>query len=141
MEDLLGGRVLAWLGGLAVLIGVAFLFAVAVSRGWIGYGARTLIAGAGSTALLGLGIWLHENRGRTEAAVAAVATGVSALFVTLTVGAQVYELLPAAVALLMALGVGGIATALALRWESRGIAALGIVGGLLAPVLAGAPYL
>src|SRR5688500_2620768 len=30
LEDLLGGSVLAWVGGLAVLIGVAFLFAVGV---------------------------------------------------------------------------------------------------------------
>jgi len=47
IEDLLGGSVLAWVGGLAVLIGVAFLFAVAISRGWIDEAGRTLIAGAG----------------------------------------------------------------------------------------------
>ena len=140
LEDLLGGSVLAWVGGLAVLIGVAFLFAVAVSRGWIGEAGRTLIAGSGSAALLMLGIWLHEHRARTDAALAAVATGVSALFVTFTVAAQVYELVPAPLALVAILGVGSLATALAVRWESRGIAALGIVGGLVSPVLAGAPY-
>ena len=140
LEDLLGGSVLAWVGGLAVLIGVAFLFAVAVSRGWIGEAGRTLIAGGGSAALLALGIWLHEKRARTDAALAAVATGVSALFVTFTVAAQVYELIPAPLALAAILGVGSLATALAVRWESRGIAALGIVGALLSPVLAGAPY-
>jgi len=139
LEDLLGGRVLAWVGGLAVLIGVAFLFAVAVSQGWIGEGMRTLFAGAGSGVLLGLGIWLHEHRGRTDAALAAVATGVSALFVTVTVAAQVYELLPAVIGLVLALGIGSLATGLAVRWEARGIAALGILGALLSPVLAGAP--
>jgi len=131
--------VLAWVGGLAVLIGVAFLFAVAVSRGWIGEGTRTLLAGAGSAGLLGLGVWLHEHRGRSDAALAAVATGISALFVTVTVAAQVYELVPAPLALAMALAVGSLATGLALRWESRGIAALGILGGLVSPVLSGAP--
>jgi len=139
LEDLLGGRVLAWVGGLAVLIGVAFLFAVAVSRGWIDEAARTLVAGAGSAALLALGVFLFEKRGRSDAALAAVATGVSALFVTITVAAQVYELLPAVLALAMAVGVASLATALAVRWESTGIAALGIVGGLMSPVLAGAP--
>ena len=139
LEDLLGGRVLAWMGGLAVLVGVAFLFAVGVSQGWIGEGARTLIAGAGAGVLLAVGIWLHERRGRTDAALAAVATGISALFVTLTVGAQVYDVMPAPVALGLALAVGALATSLAVRWESRGIAALGILGGLVSPVLAGAP--
>ncbi len=139
LEDLLGGRVLAWVGGLAVLIGVAFLFAVAVSSGWIGEGARTLIAGTGAASLLLLGIWLHERHGHMDAALAAVATGISALFVTLTVGAQVYEVLPAPLALLGALAVGAVATAVAVRWESKGIGALGILGGLVSPVLAGAP--
>lgn len=138
VEDLLGGRVLAWVGGLAVLIGVAFLFAVGVSRGWIGEGARTLIAGAGSATLLVLGVWLHERRGRTDAALAAAATGIAALFVTLTVGAEVYGVLPAPVALGLAMAVGALATSLAVRWESRGIAGLGILGALVAPALAGA---
>ena len=31
LEDLLGGRVLAWVGGLAVLVGIVFLLAIAVS--------------------------------------------------------------------------------------------------------------
>ena len=135
-EDLLGGRILAWVGGLAVLIGIAFLFAVAVSSGWIGEGARTLIAGAGSATLLGLGVWLHEQRGRTDAALACVATGVAALFVTITVGSQTYDVLPAPVALALALGVGSVATGLAVRWEAQGIAGLGIVGALASPLLA-----
>ena len=41
-------------------IGLAFLIALAVSSGWIGEGARTVIAGVAASALLGAGIWLHE---------------------------------------------------------------------------------
>src|SRR5215217_4916803 len=33
LEDLVGGRLLAWVGGLAVTLGVVFLLAIAVSRG------------------------------------------------------------------------------------------------------------
>ena len=36
IEDLLGGRVLAWLGGVAVVLGFVFFLGMAVSRGWIG---------------------------------------------------------------------------------------------------------
>ncbi len=139
MEDLLGGRVLAWLGGIAVLVGIVFFFALAVSHGWIGPAARTLIAGGGALALLGGGIWLHDHKGRTDAALAAVSTAVAGLFATVTVAAQVYHLVPSFVGLLLAAAVGALATALAVRWEAPGVAALGIGGALLAPVLVGAP--
>jgi len=139
-EDLLGGRVLAWVGGVAVLLGIAFLFAIAVSSGWIGEGARTALGAFVSTVLLGAGIWLHEHKGRTDAALAALAAGVSGLFVTITVAAQVYELVPSLMGTVLAVAVGALATALAVRWESRGIAGLGILGALAAPVLVGTDF-
>lgn len=51
-----------------------------------------------------------------------------------------YGVLPAPVGLGLALAVGALATSLAVRWGSQGVAALGILGGLLSPVLAGAPW-
>ena len=138
LEDLLGGRVLAWTGGVAVVAGIAFLLAIAVSRGWIGPSARTLLAGTLSLALIGAGIWLYEHR-RTDAALATLSAGIAGLFTTVAVGGPVYEVLPAYVALALAFATGALATAFAVRWQSRGIGALGIVGALLAPVLAGAP--
>src|SRR5262245_11530484 len=73
LEELLGGRLLALAGGIAVIVGLAFLVALAVERGWrwLGEAARTSLAFAGSAALLGLGAWLHERRGRTQASLAA----------------------------------------------------------------------
>jgi hypothetical protein len=97
------------------------------------------VAGALSLALIGAGAWLYEHRRRTDAALAALSAGLGGLFVTVTVGGPVYGVLPAMVALALALGAGALATAFAVRWRSRGIGALGIVGALLAPVLAGAP--
>jgi uncharacterized membrane protein len=139
LEDLLGGRVLAWTGGLAVLVGVVLLLAIAVSHGWIGEGARTLLAGAISLALIGAGTWLQERRRHGDAALATAAAGIAASFVTVAVGGPVYGVLPVAVACALALATGALAATLAVRWEARGIGALGIVGALLAPVLAGAP--
>jgi uncharacterized membrane protein len=139
LEDLVGGRLLAWMGGLAIVVAIAFLFAIAVSHGWIGEGVRTILAGLGSLGLLSLGAWMHERRGRTDAALAATAAGIAGMFLTVVVGGPVYGVLPPIVALVLALVVGGVATALAVRWEAQGIGGLGIVGALLAPVLAGAP--
>jgi len=139
LEDLLGGRVLAWLGGVAVLAGIAFLLAIAVSRGWIGPSARTLLAGVFSVTLIGAGAWLYDRKGRTDAALATLSAGIAGLFTTVAVGGPVYGVLPAASALALAFATGGLATLFAVRWESRGIGALGIIGALMAPVIAGAP--
>jgi uncharacterized membrane protein len=137
LEDLLGGRVLAWLGGAAVLIGLALLMALAISNGWVGEGARTLMAGAAAGVLIVTGVWLHERRARTDAALAALSSGIAAMFAVAVVASQVYDLIPASAALVIAVATGSLATWLAVRWESQGIAVLGILGAMLAPVLAG----
>src|SRR5262245_47027321 len=115
LEDFLGGRVLAWLGAVAVIAGLAFLLTVAISRGWIGEGGRTALAGVVSTALLLGGARAREKRVRNDAALAAAAAGVAGLFGTLVVAGQVYDLIPLTLALPLALVIGGAATALAVR--------------------------
>lgn len=147
LEEFLGGSVLAWLGGTAVVAGLAFLLTVAVSRGWLGEGARTALAGAISLGLLGLGFRLRERRGRNDAALSAAAAGLAGAFGTLVVTGQAYDLLPTALALLGALAVGGAATVLAIRWRAQVLGWIGLVGALLAPAVLGAyegggmPYL
>jgi uncharacterized membrane protein len=138
MGDLLGGRVLAWLGGIATLIGIVLFLALAVSRGWIGEEARVGLAAAASCALMAAGAWLHARRGRTEAAKAMVGAATAGLFATLIVASQIYELIPPALAIALSLLVGGIATALAIRWAGAAIGSLGLLGAQLSPVLVGA---
>ncbi len=137
--DDLTGRVMAWVGGLAVVLGIVFLLAIGVSNGWIGEGTRTVLAGLGSAVLLAIGAALRERKAHTDAAFAASAAGIAGLFVTITVASRVYELAPSLAGLALAIAVGGIATALALRWRSQGLAALGILGAIAAPLLADAP--
>ncbi len=139
LADLVGGRVLAWLGGLATLLGIVLLLILAVSKGWIGTEARVLVAAAGSAALLAAGAWLHERRGRTEAATAMVGAATAGLFATLIVASDVYGLLPDAAAVAGALLVGGLATYLAIRWAGRAVGGLGLIGALLCCALAGVP--
>ena len=138
-EDLLGGRVLAWAGAVAVLVGIVLLFAIAISRGWIGEEARTLMGALISSSLVAAGFRLHARRGRTDAAIAAAAAGLGGLFVTVTVATRIYELIPTGLGVALGLATGVLSTSLALRWRDVSIAALGIVGGLLAPVLVDAP--
>jgi Predicted membrane protein (DUF2339) len=134
-EEILGGRVLAWVGGAAILLGIVFLLGIAIDRGWIDEPMRTLLGLLGSTSLLLAGVWLYERKGRTDAALAAVASALSGLYATLLVGTQIYDLIPAEAGLACAGLVGIVGGALAVRWKSTIVAAIGILGALLAPVL------
>jgi len=135
LEDLLGARVLAWVGGSAIFLGVVFFLVMAVKNGWIDEPTRVLLAFVGSSLLLGSGLYLYERRGRTEAAIAAVASSIAALYASLTVGTQLYDLIAPALGLLLAGLVGATATAIAVRWDARLVGALGILGALVSPVL------
>ena len=127
---------LAWLGGVAVLAGLAFLLTIAVSRGWIGEGARTAMAGVLSLALLGAGVWLRE-RAPTEASLAAAAVGIAGPFGTLVVaGPSTTSARHAGVA--GAFATGAVATALAIHWRAQVMGWLGLLGALWAPTALGA---
>jgi uncharacterized membrane protein len=137
LEELFGGRVLAWVGGLATLLGIVFLVGIALERGWIDEPLRIIFGFLGSTSLLLTGFWLYERRGRTEAALAAVGSGLAGLYATLLVGTQVYDLIPSYLGLACAALVGVVGVAIAVRWQSALVAAIGILGGLSAPALVG----
>lgn len=138
LEQLFGGRVLAWLGGIAVVLAAVFFLAMAVHNGWIDETTRVVLAFLGATALVSAGVWLYERKGKTQAALAAVAAGLAALDASATTATTVYHLVAAPVGLVIAGLVGVAATAVAVRWNSRVVAGIGVVGALLAPVLVGA---
>lgn len=135
LEDLLGGRVLAWLGGLAIFVGIVFFLVIAVDRGWIGVEARVALAFIGSTVLLAVGLFLYERRGQTDAAVAAVATALAALYASLTYATAVQDVIGKEAGLLVATLIGVVGATIAVRWESQFVAALALLGALAAPVL------
>jgi uncharacterized membrane protein len=134
-EALFGGRVLAWVGGLAILLGVVLFLGMAISRDWIDEVTRTVIAMLGSLTLLGVGVWLEEGRGRTEAARTAAATGIFGLFATLVVATQAYELISPEAGLVFAALIAAAGLAIAARWSSQAVAAIGSLGALAAPLL------
>jgi uncharacterized membrane protein len=138
LEELLGGRVLAWVGGVAIVLAAVFFLVMAVHNGWIDEATRVVLAFVGSTALLLVGVWLYERRGQTQAPRAAVAAGFAALYASDTTATSVYHLVSSAPGLAVAGLTGVAATAVAVRWDSREVAGIGIVGALLAPVLVGA---
>jgi uncharacterized membrane protein len=137
LEELLGGRVLAIVGGIAILVGLAFFVALAVDHGWVGEVARVAIAFAGSALLAAGGVYAAECRGHRQAALAAAGTGLAGLFLSLAAATLHYGLVSNLAGYPVALAVGAAAVVLAVRWSSRSLAALGLVGSLLAPVSTG----
>lgn len=139
LEDLLGGRVLAWAGGAAVLVGLGLLFALAIDSGWIGEGARTAMGTAFAAIFLGAGLRLHRGAGRTHASLALAGTGIAGLFMAAAVATSGYDLLPVPIGLAAAAMVGGGATWLAIRWRAQVVAWLGLLGAVASPLLTSAP--
>jgi uncharacterized membrane protein len=137
LEELLGGRVLGWAGGIAVFIAAVFFVVMAVRNGWIGVEARMVIAFAASTGLVAFGAWLHERRGRLQVARAIVATGLASLYASTAAATLHYHLISPSAGLVIAGAVGVAAFAAAVRWNAQEIAGIGLVGSLLAPVLVG----
>lgn len=137
LEELLGGAVLGWVGGIAVAIAAVFFVVMAVRNGWIGEAARMELAFAASAALTGFGVWLYERRGQTQAALATVAAGIAALFASTAAATLHYHLLSPVLGLAIAGAVGAFALFTAVRWNSEEIAGIGTVGALLAPVFVG----
>jgi hypothetical protein len=136
-ERLFGGRVLGWIGGVAVLLGLVFFLRSAVDSSWFTEEVRTLMAAFGSLFLLGFGVWLHERRGRLEVARMAVAIAIPGLYATTVVATQTYELISPLLGLEAAALIGAVGVFIAVRWSSVLVAGVGMLGALAAPMLVG----
>lgn len=136
-ERVFGGRVLAWIGGFATLLGVIFLMHSAVDSSWFTEEVRVLMAAFGSLLLLGLGVWLHERRGHLEVARIAVAVAIPGLYATTVIATQTYDLISPVIGLEAAALIGAIGVFIAVRWSSMLVASVGILGALAAPIFAG----
>lgn len=136
-ERVFGGRVLAWIGGLATLLGVIFLMRSAVDSSWFSEEIRVLLAAGGCLLLLALGLWLHERKGRLEVARIAVAIALPGLYATTVVATQTYDLISPLIGLEAAALIGVVGVLIAVRWSSMLVASVGMLGALAAPILVG----
>jgi uncharacterized membrane protein len=136
-ERLFGGRVFAWMGGLAILLGVVFFLRSAVDSSWFTEEVRVLMGAIGSFLLLAFGVWLHERRGHLEVARAAVAAAIPGLYATTVVATQAYDLISPLLGLEAAAAIGVVGVFLAVRWSSMLVGSVGMLGALAAPMMVG----
>lgn len=139
LEERLTGRLLAYVGGAAVLLGAILFLSLAFSRGWIGPEGRVAIGLVAAGVAFGLGVWLFETR-PAQAVVATVLVGVGLGVGTISiVGAtRLYDLVPVELGLIGSLVLAIAAAIVAIRVDSRTIGAFGLLAVLGAPPLLGA---
>jgi uncharacterized membrane protein len=131
-EELVGARLLVWVGAAALALAGAFLVKISFERGWISPPVRVGIGVAFGIALLALSEGLRRSAGRVSEALAAA--GIADLFACFLAAVLLYHLVPAAAGFLLMSLTTAVAVALALR-QGAMVALLGLAGGFLTPAL------
>lgn len=139
-ENLVGGRLLIWVGGVALVVAAIFLIRYSIEIGLITPEMRMIAAAAFGLLLLGLGEWTRVSKRLADdprISQALFGAGLAILYATVYGSYFLYGFIGLRAAGVMMLGITAAALALSLR---RGIAtaALGLVGGFLTPWLVGA---
>ena len=133
-EELLGGRGLAIVGGLAVLIGIVFFVAVAIRNGMLPPSLRMILAAIGSAALV-VGAERVHRRGldSTLSGVLAV-VGLLGGFATMLGSINHFDLIPHQSSLVIAPLIGAAALWCGHRCGLRFLIALGAILAIVGPI-------
>jgi uncharacterized membrane protein len=137
LEAWLEGRMLAVVGGIALLLGAVFFLSLAFSRGWITEPMRVLVGLAVGGVLLILGE-LSFARLRGIIGHVLVAVGLATISLALFAATRLYGLVPVEWGLLGAFVAAVAAAAIAIRHDSQLVAAFGLIAVLAAPPVLGA---
>ncbi|HEX5012612.1 MAG TPA: DUF2339 domain-containing protein [Candidatus Limnocylindrales bacterium] len=138
VEAWLEGRMLAVVGGIALVLGAVFFLSLAFSRGWITEPMRALIGLAGGSLAIGLGE-LAFVRLRGIVGHVLLAVGLSVVSLSLFAATRLYGLIAPEAGVAAALLAAIVAAAIAIRHDSEVVAAFALVSVLAAPPLLGAP--
>ena len=134
IEARLAGRALAWVGGLALVLGAIFFLSLAFSRGWIGPELRVgLGLVAGSVAMAGGGVLL--DRGNRLVGHVLTPVGLAVISISLVAATSLYGLIPVGFGLAGALICAVAAAVIAIRSDSQIVALFGLIAVLAAPPL------
>jgi uncharacterized membrane protein len=142
-EDLVGGKLPIWIGGIALVFAGFFLVRYTIEAGLLGPGARSILATLFALTLIAL----SEFGGRLpkigesftadpRVAQSLAGAGVATLYGTLYMASEIYGLIGVMTAFLLVIVVTAIAFTLALR-HGPPTALMGLAGGFAAPWVAG----
>src|SRR6476469_10300495 len=134
-EQAFAARTLAWAGGIATALGVALLFVLAASRGWVTPEMRVGLGVLVSLGLLGAAFDLDRRGWRADAILSAGGAGIAGLYATLWASISMYHFISEPWCLPCAAAIAALAVALAIRIKQEPLAIFGIVAAMLAPTL------
>jgi uncharacterized membrane protein len=129
----MGGNTLARVGVLLLFIGVGFLVKYATEHVHVPIEVRLAGVALGGIVLLVLG-W-RLRLGRKGYAMILQGAGVGVLYLTVFGALRLYSLLPPTAAFVLLLCIAALSAWLAIRQDAIAMAAVGVVGGFLAPIL------
>src|SRR4051794_16229614 len=133
-ERLFTGNLVAKVGIVVLFFGVAFLLKYAYERVHVPIELRLFGVAIGAIALLAVG-W-HLRSSRPGYALALQGGGVGILYLVIFGALRMFHLLPPPLAFALLVGVAAASAALSIAQNSLTLAAIGVSGGFLAPVLA-----
>jgi hypothetical protein len=135
-EEFMGAKLFAWIGGLALFLGIAFFVKYSFDHNLVPPEARVAIGFAAGVGLL-VGGLLMKRKENAVTAQTLCATGILVLYAVTYACRSYYHFAafsPPATFLIMAL-ITGVAFLLSVRMNALVVAVLGLAGGFLTPVL------
>lgn len=129
-----GGNTVVRVGIVILFFGIAFLLKYAYEHTRVPIELRLAGVLAGGIALLGIGWRLRITR--PGYALALQGGGIGVLYLTIYAAFRLYDLLPPAIALAIMVLIAAASAILAVKQDALALAALGVSGGFLAPLLA-----
>lgn len=138
LEQFMGAKLFAWIGGLALFLGVIFFVKLSIERGWISPELRTAIGFIIGTGLVGGGVVMHRRERYATLANTLSATGIVVLYGVTFAAHSIWRIPPLhepLVAFAMMTLITAAAFLLAVRLNAQVVAILGMLGGFLTPIL------
>ena len=129
-----GGNTLVRFGVIVLFFGVAFLLKYASEHVEISIQARLIVVALGAVVMLAVGWFLRLRR--PGYALIIQGGGIGVLYLTVFAALRLYQLLPGSLAFALLAAMAVFSAVLAVLQDSRSLAAMGVSGGFLAPLLA-----
>ncbi len=132
-RGMLGIFILTVLGIVLTLSGFGYLMQLVIDQ--MGAGTKSLLMASAAAGVIAIGIGLKRKTSFDEFASAIIALGVLLCYSTVYFAGSVYELLPQFTVLMLYLGVALLCHFLAYLFDTKIVAAMGIIGIATMPIL------